>query len=234
MRTVGIVIMSKLLKFVEVEFRSIFKKEVDKLCDTIKQLYNENSEPTYKSWEYTKLYSYNSDEYNHVIKLSDDEIKEKYKDNICLSQFKVKLPLSLYTDILYKYHDHKHLSFTIADKFEIELADHDTFITDTHTKILDHNIDLLQKINKSLNAIENHHFNIKCQTPLVDNFLSRVNQIVLLDDCCSDILQSYLAKGWRIISVCPQPNQRRPDYILGMVVDEKDIKKDARIYDTYP
>lgn len=31
----------------------------------------------------------------------------------------------------------------------------------------------------------------------------------------TDVLQEQIAKGWRIIAACPQPDQRRPDYILG-------------------
>lgn len=38
---------------------------------------------------------------------------------------------------------------------------------------------------------------------------------MLLEDACTDQLQGALNSGWRIISACPQPDQRRPDYILG-------------------
>lgn len=41
------------------------------------------------------------------------------------------------------------------------------------------------------------------------------NSTMLLEDSCSDDLQTALDQGWRIIAACPQPNARRPDYIMG-------------------
>lgn len=34
-------------------------------------------------------------------------------------------------------------------------------------------------------------------------------------DLCTDRLNVLLQEGWRILAICPQPDQRRPDYILG-------------------
>lgn len=42
-----------------------------------------------------------------------------------------------------------------------------------------------------------------------------MRSVRLLEDACTDDLQRELDKGWRIIAACPQPDQRRPDYILG-------------------
>lgn len=33
-------------------------------------------------------------------------------------------------------------------------------------------------------------------------------------DLCTDKLNEYLRDGWQILAICPQPNQRRPDYVL--------------------
>lgn len=35
------------------------------------------------------------------------------------------------------------------------------------------------------------------------------------EDCCTQEIQDLLKDGWRILAILPQPNQRRPDYILG-------------------
>ena len=43
----------------------------------------------------------------------------------------------------------------------------------------------------------------------------RTTRLLLLSDACTDELQGALRDGWRIIAVCPQPSQRRPDYVLG-------------------
>lgn len=40
------------------------------------------------------------------------------------------------------------------------------------------------------------------------------NQILVETDCCTEMIQGYLDEGWRIIAVMPQPQSRRPDYIL--------------------
>jgi hypothetical protein len=34
-------------------------------------------------------------------------------------------------------------------------------------------------------------------------------------DLCTDSLRGYLEDGWHILAICPQPKQRRPDYVLG-------------------
>ena len=46
---------------------------------------------------------------------------------------------------------------------------------------------------------------------------------MLASDCCTDDLNDYLNDGWRILAICPQPDQRRPDYILGK---PKEVKFD--------
>lgn len=51
--------------------------------------------------------------------------------------------------------------------------------------------------------------------------LLRFDHVTVVYDCCTDELRSYLKLGWRIIAVCPQPDQRRPDYVLGRVGPEE-------------
>ena len=45
--------------------------------------------------------------------------------------------------------------------------------------------------------------------------LNQYNSLMLAEDICTDSLQQYLDEGWRIIAACPQPDSRRPDYVLG-------------------
>lgn len=47
------------------------------------------------------------------------------------------------------------------------------------------------------------------------NALLAIDEVELISDCCTDYLSERLGQGWRIVAVCPQPDQRRPDYILG-------------------
>lgn len=45
--------------------------------------------------------------------------------------------------------------------------------------------------------------------------LLSIDEVTHVDDACTNVLQSYLDDGWRILAVCPPNAQRRPDYILG-------------------
>lgn len=46
-----------------------------------------------------------------------------------------------------------------------------------------------------------------------------IDVVKVVEDYCTDQLQTELDSGWRIVAVCVQPNQRRPDYILGKTND---------------
>ena len=48
--------------------------------------------------------------------------------------------------------------------------------------------------------------------------LFMVNEVKVIEDSCTEVLQDELNDGWRILCVCPPNGQRRPDYILGKVV----------------
>lgn len=58
-------------------------------------------------------------------------------------------------------------------------------------------------------------FNHRCRTEQPTPWLHQVVRTMLLEDACTDVLQRHISQGWRIISVQPQPDKRRPDYILG-------------------
>jgi hypothetical protein len=83
--------------------------------------------------------------------------------------------------------------------------------------------------DKGLNAGEviTNTYNNKCDVHMPGNMLASYNEVMLLEDSCSDVLQESLQAGWRMIAVCPQPDQRRPDYILGRWNPDKDIRTSA-------
>lgn len=66
-------------------------------------------------------------------------------------------------------------------------------------------------------------FNEVCQVHMPGQAMATFNDVMLLTDSCSDVLQESLAKGWRIIAACPQPDQRRPDYVLGRYNPERQV-----------
>jgi hypothetical protein len=57
--------------------------------------------------------------------------------------------------------------------------------------------------------------NERCRVAVAGLGLLTVDEVENCDDLCTDALQDKLNEGWRILAVCVQPDQRRPDYILG-------------------
>lgn len=58
-------------------------------------------------------------------------------------------------------------------------------------------------------------YNNKCEVHMPGHSLSLYNEMLLLEDACTDELQTSLNSGYRIVAACPQPDNCRPDYILG-------------------
>jgi hypothetical protein len=57
-------------------------------------------------------------------------------------------------------------------------------------------------------------FNTKTSSEQPNMSLMDISETMLVENSCTDDLQSHLSMGWRILAICPQP-QRRPDYVLG-------------------
>lgn len=67
---------------------------------------------------------------------------------------------------------------------------------------------------RSLVGTEEYTFNSRCDVHVGGGLIATYNEVLLMEDCCTDDLQVSLDQGWRMIACCVQP-QRRPDYILG-------------------
>ena len=77
-------------------------------------------------------------------------------------------------------------------------------------------IDIAERPIKLIQETGNRtEYNTKCEVHMPGNAMALYNEMLLLTDVCTDELQSSLNSGWRLVAVCPQPEQRRPDYILG-------------------
>lgn len=74
---------------------------------------------------------------------------------------------------------------------------------------------LAGKLNCDSDALKNNYYNNRCECHISNVGLHMMNRTMLLENSCTDDLTQALANGWRIISALPQPDQRRPDYILG-------------------
>lgn len=75
--------------------------------------------------------------------------------------------------------------------------------------------DLFATLADKLAAAQPASFNNRCQQHQPNEALLSVEETMLLENGCTDELQRRLADGWRILAIQPQPDQRRPDYILG-------------------
>lgn len=84
------------------------------------------------------------------------------------------------------------------------------------------------QINKTIDIMKSQTFNQKVNVHVGGGLMVTYNDLCLKEDCCTDELQCELNNGWRIIAVCVQPNQRRPDYVLGRYNPELDVyRKDS-------
>ena len=90
--------------------------------------------------------------------------------------------------------------------------------------IIKHEVDIdLDKLSTVIaNKVmtnSSHLFNKKLEVHQPNMPLFQYNNYRVLEDCCTESLQDYIDRGWRVVCVCPQPDQRRPDYILGKYVE---------------
>lgn len=78
---------------------------------------------------------------------------------------------------------------------------------------------LIDKLNEATKRAGDVSFNERCRVHVPGLGLLAMNEVKIMEDGCTNTLQDFLRDGWRIIACCPQPDQRRPDYILGRTVE---------------
>lgn len=122
----------------------------------------------------------------------------------------------------YDYHSYPFLEsrdvFLTAEEFLKVAEVVDCKIVRTFTKSMDISRYFQQvdsKLEEQLAGLAGNTYNSHCEVHMPGMALSTYNEVCLLEDACSDELQRNISVGWRIIAACPQPDQRRPDYILG-------------------
>lgn len=59
------------------------------------------------------------------------------------------------------------------------------------------------------------HLNKRVHVHVPGFTLMSVDEVIVRVDWCTEALREDLDNKWRIVAVCPQPDQRRPDYVLG-------------------
>ncbi len=162
-----------------------------------------------------------------------DEIVEKdgkyYKDNKELYSWCVYERPQNYLDWVYvKEHNHlvdlEWFALNCNYPFYIEKSIKSEEPTVQNIQSLLNKIEEKTKqIDKTIDIMKSQTFNQKVSVHVGGGLIVTYNDLCLKEDCCTDALQAELNNGWRIIAVCVQPDQRRPDYILGRYNPELDV-----------
>ena len=148
---------------------------------------------------------------------------EEYKEIIKTEEFK-RLNYRQSQQLTMSWNDYIELSFIDNMRHQLRVDRAFTIKVDQPVadvfSLIESHVALMGKTFKQLSEYSTQMFNEKVGVPNYDSALLKVNQLMLLENCCTDYLQAALTSGWRIISVNPQPDQRRPDYVLGKIVEK--------------
>lgn len=106
----------------------------------------------------------------------------------------------------------KHNVVTAEEYIGLTVLGYNIRITEVVDKKTEAEIDFERLSSKK----QEPAYNAKCNVYMPGNPMHTYNKLKLMENACTDEVQSVLNYGWRIMAVLPQPNQRRPDYVLGM------------------
>lgn len=76
-------------------------------------------------------------------------------------------------------------------------------------------LEIVDRLTRIEQAPSKTVINERCNVTVPGLGLLLIDEVNYLLDACTEVLQERLAAGWRILAICPQPDQRRPDYVLG-------------------
>lgn len=76
---------------------------------------------------------------------------------------------------------------------------------------------LLVQNENAANGAYAQQFNKRCSVHVPSLGLLEMREAKVEEDYCTNALNQDLKDGWKILAICPQPDQRRPDYVLGRI-----------------
>ena len=99
-----------------------------------------------------------------------------------------------------------------------------------YATIISEIIRVQDKFEEALKRFDkNVEFNEKCDVHISNMGILNINEVGIIENACTDSLQSELDKGWRILAAMPQPDQRRYDYVLGRYNPDREIGKSKAV-----
>ena len=133
-----------------------------------------------------------------------EEALEKYPNNIRIHESdRMQVITQSQYEQIFKYCQLKSI-ISVNEEIQFENIDLDLLAAKIATS-------LIGKTGSNLfnNRLEVHQPNMPLFT---------YNDYIYELDCCSERLQEHIDDGYRVVAICPQPDQRRPDYVLGRYI----------------
>lgn len=189
---------------------------------------------------------------NMVSKSELDDIINFLGEDVDSSEMKIgengKPEQKNYRETFSEEEVEKHDDYTLVQSAGMyEIDSNDTYLIDLETftskfpnieftikgkpkSVGSDQLNLIEEMKKIADKIEgvnskfdkSMQFNQRCDVHVPNLGLMNINKLAYATDYCTVELQRLLLQGWRLIAICPQPDQRRPDYILGMHVSDMD------------
>ena len=209
-----------LIRLYDIELKDMWESSLKNrpLLSDLYKSHSENMETTHYGFNWDRHPEANAEEWSRVFKEGSDEEKlillQKYPK---MGGFRTTVSQSKYLQLMEENFDGDIIRLKSVNTHEF---DPDDATQSNELAQYREQVDILNRmIGKTLDNLKQTSelsWNAKLAVP-VNTWLNNVNEMRLLEDCCTDALQDVLNDGWRMIAICPQPDQRRPDYILGRV-----------------
>lgn len=106
--------------------------------------------------------------------------------------------------------------------YQYDLVDVDLFPLHAMASLSDVTPIQIPGIAEALIPRENTVINQKTHVSVPGFGLMAIREVEVRTDMCTEELQRELDRGWQILAICVQPDQRRPDYVLGRPKKLKD------------
>ncbi len=177
----------------------------------------------FKTFDTFKPYDYDKRTEDEQLKVQTDFEEYKLKPLKELSGYSHDFVCDLHLFM----HDFPNVPFRVKGTREVTVDATNSDALNQHQKAVDlmlqaqetrlnSMMEMFVKMSENIaNNFKVDTFNQKCDVHIGGGLLMTVNETLLMEDSCTDVLQRELNSGWRILAVNVQNDGRRPDYVLG-------------------